>query len=269
MKHYLIYLIVLIIDFNLSAQINSDEIDIHHLRNKNLFVGEDLTYVVKYAFLNLGEVRFRVLEQTELNNTPVYKTIANIDSYPDLPFVSLHQIYESYIDSSLFPIKFFAKIFGDDSVFVDYKFIGKSEIDIQKGKVGSAKLWLDTTVYINQRTQDGLSILYFARMNFSENKNLVVPCFVNEKKEKATLNFYSESVPVSIDSVDYEIDCRYLNGFTDFVSVYGLTGNFEGWFSNDKYSVPIRAKMNVIIGSINLELIKWNEKIWNPPLFKN
>ena len=269
MKHYLIYLIVLITEFNLSAQINGDEIDIHQLSDKNLFVGEDLTYVVKYAFLNLGEVRFRVLEQTEINNTSVYKTIANIDSYPDLPFVSIHQIYESYIDSSLFPKKFFANIFGDDTVFVDYNFIGKSEIDIQKGKVGRSKLWLDTTVYIDQRTQDGLSILFFTRMHFGKDQKLVVPCFVNEKEEEATLNFYSDSVPVSIDSVDYKIDCRYLDGYTDFVSVYGLTGNFEGWFSNDQFSVPIRARMNVIIGSINLELIKWNERIWNPPLFKN
>ena len=269
MKQYFIYVLILIIEFNLSAQINGDELDIHQLANKKLFIGEDLTYVVKYAFLNLGEVRFRVLEQTEINNTPVFKTIANIDSYPDLPFVSLHQVYESYIDFSLFPKKFFAKIFGEDTVFVHYKFIGKSEIDIQKGKVGRSKLWLDTTVYSDQRTQDGLSILYFARMNFGKNQNLIVPCFVNEKEEKATLNFYSESVPVSIDSVDYDIDCRYLEGYTEFVSVYGLTGNFEGWFSNDIYSVPIRAKMNVIIGSINLELIKWNERIWNPPLFRN
>lgn len=269
MKHYFIYVLVIIIKFNLFAQINGDEIDIHQLANKKLFVGEDLTYVVKYAFLNLGEVRFRVLEQTKINNTPVYKTIANIDSYPDLPFVSLHQIYESYIDSSIFPKKFLAKIYGGDTVIVDYNFIGKSEIDIKKGKLGSSKFWLDTTVYLDKRTQDGLSILYFTRMNFGKNQNLVVPCFVNEKEEEATLNFYNDSVPVSIDSVDYEIDCLYLDGYTDFVSVYGLTGNFEGWFSNDIYSVPIRARMNVIIGSINLELIKWNEKIWNPPLFKN
>jgi hypothetical protein len=48
-----------------------------------------------------------------------------------------------------------------------------------------------------------------------------------------------------------------------------MTGNFEGWFSNDKYAVPIRAKLNVIIGSVDLELIKWNSELWNPPLYKN
>lgn len=237
--------------------------------SERLFVGEDLTYVVKYAFFNLGEVRFKVLEKTKIRNKPVYKTIAYIDSYPDLPFVSLHQVYESYIDSSLFPLKFFAKIFGDDTVFVNYDFINTSKVVMQKGKLGGSKLWLDSTAHTQHRMQDGLSILYYARMNFGEQKTVSVPCFVNEKEESTLINFYNESEPVSIDAVDYEVDCLRLDGKTDFISVYGLTGNFEGWFSNDSLSVPIRAKMNVIIGSVNLELIKWNEKLWNPPSYKN
>jgi len=243
--------------------------ELETIKSEKLFVGEDLTYVAKYAFFNLGEVRIKVLEKSKINNKSVYKTIAYIDSYPDLPFVSLHQIYESYIDTSLFPLKFFAEIFGDDTIFVEYNFRERSRIDMKKGKYNSSRLWLDSTTYINHRMQDGLSILFYARMNFGEQRTVTLPCFVNEKEEKTVINFFNESEPVSIDAVDYEIDCRRLDGRTDFVSIYGLTGDFEGWFSNDSFSVPIRAKMNVIIGSINLELIKWNEKLWNPPSFKN
>lgn len=242
-----------------------------HSENKSekIFLGEDLTYIVKYAFLNLGEVRFKVLEKTKINRKPVYKTIASIDSYPDLPFVSIHQIYESYIDSSLFPLKFFAKIFGDDTAFVEYNFTEDSKVKMKKGKHGSSKLTLDSTTHVDYRMQDGLSILYYARTNFGEQRTVSVPCFVNEKEEAAVINFFNESEPISIDAVDYEIDCHRLDGRTDFVSVYGLTGDFEGWFSNDSFSVPIRARMNVIIGSVNLELIKWNSELWNPPLYKN
>lgn len=200
-----------------------------------LIVGEDLTYIVKYAFFNLGEVRFKVLEKTEIENTPVYKTIAYINSYPDLPFVSLHQIYESYIDSALFPLKFYAKIFGDDTVFVKYKFTENKKVEMQKGKLGASKLWLDSIATTKHRTQDGLSILYYARMNFGKERTVSVPCFVNEEEEEAIINFNIQSEPVSIDAVNYEIDCRYLDGATDFVSVYGLTGDFEGWFSNDSF----------------------------------
>ena len=261
MKNYFILLLLFILNLCGYSQVSQKE--------DKLFLGEDLTYVVKYAFFNLGEVRIKVLEKTNINNTTVYKTIAYIDSYPDLPFVSLHQIYESYIDSSLFPVKFFAEIFGDDTVFVEYNFRDRSRTTMKKGKYNGSRLWLDSTTYINHRMQDGLSLLFYARMNFGKNQTLSVPCFVNEKEETTTINFYTEPEPVSIEAVDYEINCLYLDGRTDFVSVYGLTGDFEGWFSNDNFSVPISAKMNVLIGSINLELIKWNEKLWNPPSYKD
>ncbi|HEY6436633.1 MAG TPA: DUF3108 domain-containing protein [Ignavibacteriaceae bacterium] len=269
MKIYLIFGLILILDFSSYSQQEESELLTSNANGEKLFVGEDLTYVVKYAFFNLGEVRIKVLGKTKINNTTVYETIAYIDSYPDLPFVSLHQVYESYIDSSLFPLKFFSEIFDDDTIFVRYNFIDSSKVEMQKGKLGAKNLWLDSTANIHHRVQDGLSILFYVRMIFDNKKTLSVPCFVNEKEEEAVLNFYNEPTPVSIDAVDHEIDCRYLDGYTDFVSVYGLTGSFEGWFSNDKFSVPILAKMNVLIGSINLELIRWNAELWNPPLFKN
>lgn len=262
MKNLFVFLIIFISGLCGYSQVNQ-------IKNEKLFVGEDLTYVVKYAFFKLGEVRFKVLGKTKLNNTPVYKTIAYIDSYPDLPFVSLHQVYESYIDSTLFPLQFIAKIFSRDTVIVNYRFLSDKKVEMKKGKLGNSKLWLDSTAHLNQRMQDGLSILYFARMNFGEEKTIIVPCFVNEKEETTIIKFNNQPRSVSIDAVNYEIDCLYLNGSTDFVSVYGLTGEFEGWFSNDSFSVPIFAKMNVIIGSINLELIKWNSELWNPPLYKN
>ncbi|MCW8803755.1 MAG: DUF3108 domain-containing protein [Ignavibacteriaceae bacterium] len=270
MKCYFLVSMVFILAVYGYSQVDLNKNDVlPEKTSEKLVVGEDLTYVVKYAFFNLGEVRFKVLEKTKIYNKTVYKTVAYIDSYPDLPIVSLHQIYESYIDSTLFPLKFFAKIFRDDTVFVEYNFTEVSKVEMKKAKYGSSKLLIDSTAYTKHRLQDGLSILFFARMNIGEHRTDSVRCFVNEKEEITVLNFYSEREPVSIDAVKYEVDCVRLDGRTDFVSVYGLTGDFEGWFSNDSFSVPIRATMNVIIGSVNLELIKWNEKLWNPPLYKN
>ena len=265
MRYFFCTVLILGIALNIFSQDHPNK----EYKNKKLVVGEDLTYVVKYAFFQLGEVRFKIVEKTKIRNTPVYKTVAYIDSYPDLPFVSIHQIYESYIDSTFFPLIFSAHIFGEDTVFVKYNFIDDSKIDIQKGKLGQADLWIDSTMSVDKRYQDGLSILFYAMMNQGKEKTLSVPCFVNEKEEITKINFYSGKEPVSIDSVDYEIDCLKLDGETDFVSVYGLTGYFEGWFSNDTFSIPVFAKMHVIIGSVTLELIKWNKNLWNPPLYKN
>ena len=235
----------------------------------SLQVGEELTYIVKYAFLNLGEVRFLVKENSENNGKKVTETIAFMDSYEGLPFVDLHQEYHSFIDSNFYPVEFLGLMFDIDTNFVRYKFGHDSLIEITKGDFNSGEIIVDSTASVNTKFQDGLSILFYARNFVGNDTSLVIPCFVNEKEEETKINFYSEIEPVEIDHVDYEIRCLKIDGETDFVSVYGLSGEFEGWFSNDNNSVPIKAKMNVIIGSVTLELIKWNKNNWNPTRYIN
>jgi len=241
----------------------------HNSIKKQLEVGEDITYIVKYAFLKLGEVRFNIVGKEIINGMTVFKTIASIDSYDGLPFVTIHQVYKSFLDSSYFPLSFAGTLINDDTTYTEYSFISDSVIKVVKGNSSTNQVHLDSSVIVNKRFQDGLSILYFARMNTGKDTTLFVPCFVNEKQEIATLTFHSENEKMEIDSVDYDIDCLKLDGSTDFVSVYGFTGEFEGWFSNDIYSIPIVASMNVLIGNITLELISWNLNDWNPPEYKD
>jgi len=91
--------------------------------DQRLRIGEEFTYLVKYAFLNLGEVRIKVYAKEKLTGKTIYKTIAYIDSYEGLPFVDMHQIYESWIDSNLCPVFFQALIFSDeDTSYTKYFF---------------------------------------------------------------------------------------------------------------------------------------------------
>jgi hypothetical protein len=263
-------ILVIILLFNIPAHSRlADSTISYNSIKKHLEVGEDLTYVVKYAFLNLGEIRFKIVRKEIIDGTTVFKTIAHIDSYEGLPFVAIHQVYESLIDSSYFPLSFSGTMLNDDTTYTEYSFVGDSVIHVVKGDSSTNQVSLDSLINVDKEFQDGLSILYFARMNTGKDTTIFVPCFVNEQQEIATLNFYSENEEVEIDVVDYEIDCLKLDGSTNFVSVYGFTGEFEGCFSNDEYSIPIIASMNVLIGHVTLELINWNLKDWNPPEYKD
>jgi hypothetical protein len=237
--------------------------------NYSLHFSEELTYIVKYAFFNLGEIIFNIAENSVINGIPVTKTIAYMDSYEGLPFVDLHQIYYSYIDSNYCPVEFLGLMLEEDTSYVKYTFEGDSLIKIKKGNYNSEEITFDSTALVKQKFQDGLSILFLARKHSGKDSTQHMPCFVNEKEETTIINFYAESEPVEIDQIDYEVDCVKIDGETDFVSVYGLTGQFEGWFSNDKDAVPILAKMNVIIGSVTLELIDWKKENWIPPKYIN
>ncbi len=238
--------------------------------DKNIEVGEELTYVVKYSVMNLGEVRIKVKDKKTVNGKTFYITYAYIDSYSGIPFVDLHQIYESYVDQNLYSDYFKALIIGDEyTAYTEYNFnYDKSLIHVKKGKVNPPQIWTDSTTTADKKYQDGLSIFYYARMITGQNKSENVPCFVTEDKVYTKLNFYNKTEGISIDAVDYDIACVKLDGRTDFISVFGLTGYFEGWFTADEAAIPVVAKMKVIIGNITLELKSWKREGWTPPEYK-
>ncbi len=238
--------------------------------DKEFQIGEELTYVVKYSVMSVGEVRIKVKDKKTIKGRTFYITYAYIDSYSGIPFVDLHQIYESYVDENLYSDYFKALILGDEyTAYTEYNFdYKKSKIHVKKGKVNPPQIWTDSTTSADKKYQDGLSIFYYARMNTGQQKNVNVPCFVTEDKVYTKLNFYEKVEGVSIDAVDYDIACVRLDGETDFISVFGLTGYFEGWFSDDEAAIPVVAKMKVLIGNITLELKSWKREGWSPPEYK-
>lgn len=247
------------------------EYTFNFVSEKELEVGEEITYVVRYWLLKLGEVKLSVLDKKFANGKYYYATKAYIDSYSSVPFVNLHQIYESKVNEKYFSDFFRGTVKGEEySTFTEYDFdYEKEKLRVKKGKVSPYQLWNDSTTSAKKMYQDGLSIFYYARMNTGQKKSVNVPCFVKEQRVYTKINFYKEKTPMEIDAVNYEIDCVRLDGSTDFVSVYGLTGYFEGWFTNDSHAVPVIAKLNVIIGKVTVELVKWKKKNWSPPRFKS
>jgi hypothetical protein len=238
--------------------------------DKKMQVGEELIYVVSYTFIKLGEVKIVVRDKKEINGQFYYNTVAYINSYSGIPFVSIHQIYESRVNQN-YASDFFRGIVKTDkySSYTEYYFdYGSHKIKIKKGRVSPHQVWTDSTASLKHMMQDGLSIFYYARMNLGTKKTADVPCFVNEKYENTKINFYADVQKAEIDAVDYDVSCLRLDGNMNFISIYGLTGYFEGYFSNDEASVPIVAKMKVFLGDVKLELIHWKREGWKPPKYK-
>jgi len=92
-KHFLIIFLLIFFQYYSSSQAAVDF---------EWIVGEELTYSVKWSFLRLGTLRLQVLEQDTMENQEVYHCRIYIDSNPSLPFVSIHDVYESYIDADSF-----------------------------------------------------------------------------------------------------------------------------------------------------------------------
>jgi hypothetical protein len=228
--------------------------------------GEELVYNVRYGFFDLGQVRIKTLDRFRKGNTVEYHSRALIDSYRKVPFVNLHAVFDSDIDSAVYAHEFVGKIKEDDSWnFARYLFdyprdrvlleIGQKDTVVSKRE----------TLEVRSPYQDGLSLFFYARDQLFARKHIVVPTLVKEQKVTTRLDLDFNRTSVEIDAINYPVDVIEFNGSADFVGIFGLTGDFEGWFSNDEARVPIKAKMKVIIGSVTIELMEWKREGWSPP----
>lgn len=273
MKKWLNIVLLLLCILSLAVLAHSTDKRVYNVNistTKELQVGEELTYVVSYSFIKLGEIKIEVKNKRTIKGKTYYSTIAYMDSFPDIPFVNLHMIYESTINPDYYSSSFQGIVKKEEyTTFTKYNFkYDSSLIRIKKGKIEPYEIWTDSTAKADTEYQDGLSILFFARFISGTGDSVEVPCFVNEKKVFTDIYSYKEVSGISIDALNYEVACQKLKGDMKFISVFGLTGNFEGWFTDDEASVPILAKLKVIIGNVKVELKSWKKPGWMPPRFE-
>ena len=235
------------------------------------FIGEELQYNVSYSVFDIGLVKMQVIDTAMRNGVKVFKCKAFLDSYSGLPFVDLHQVFYSEMDENAFSQFFVTHNTGKASVMPFTKYIfdyGKSKVFFEMGTDpgGIVKNKGEEPVFEPQL--DGLSLFYYARQNFQQQQKYDVPVLVNEKSYKTHFNFMNKVGIQEIDAVKYPVQIKEFDGTSDFTGVFGLTGYFKGFFSNDEAGIPIVAKMKVILGSVHIELIKWNRPGWVPPQAK-
>jgi hypothetical protein len=234
--------------------------------SRPLVEGEDLIYNVRYTFIDLGQVRVRTDKRHPGVSYHAYDTRANIDSYKTIPFVDLHAIFESTIDSTVYSRGFMGKVKQDNQWdFARYHFeYDLNRVIMDMGDHDTVVAKRETLAVVGHQ-QDGLSLFFFAREHLYDKGTVQIPCIITEKPVRAYINYTQERDAVEVDAIEYPVDVVKFDGKLDFTGIFGLSGEFEGWFSNDEARVPILAKMKVLIGSVTIELMSWKRKGWAPP----
>ncbi|MBM4168345.1 MAG: DUF3108 domain-containing protein [Ignavibacteria bacterium] len=238
-----------------------------------LQVGEELVYKVSYAFLNLGTIKIQVLDQREHRGKLVYHAKAYIDSNPSLGWlVDLHVLFESIVDRGIYSHVFLSvdsteKEIVSRQIQFDYD-AKRATIDlIKQERSKPIQRIRSDTIAISAPIQDGLSLFFYARENVLETKKVNVPTIIDDVEVKTFINFMGKRTRSEIDAINYPVDVLEFDGKADYVGIYGMTGGFRGWFSNDSARIPIEARMNVILGSVHIELLRWKRTNWIPPRF--
>ncbi|CAN5403033.1 hypothetical protein BH10BAC5_BH10BAC5_07780 [soil metagenome] len=244
-------------------------------QSKVLEQGEELKYEVYYGFIKLGMVKFKM---SNVNTSDPKKTTSNasveMKSYEGVPLVNISYIFESEMESfknDLYSKSFHSSEFKNKQILnTSYEFVYDSNFVRMLKESNNKTLFSGNYKFGNGiKLQDGLSLFYAARLHSFDNKNYNIPVFINENQNSVKYSFNINEDVVNIDLVNYDIGVIKIAGIADFTGVFGLTGEFIGWFSDDEYRVPIKAQFNVLIGSVTLELISYKKKNWKPPVFKN
>jgi hypothetical protein len=236
-----------------------------------LQVGEELEYSVHYSFFNIGKIIFKVTDKEERNGRTVYHASAFMDSNPSLDWlVELHVRFYSEIDQDAFSYGWVSE--DSTSKKVTYR---KMSFDYTKNKMffewgdklrsGERKQIGTASIAITQECQDGLSLFYYAREHAREKRKNNIPTFIDTNEVTTKINLGGENLKEEVDAVDYPVDVVKVDGRAEFVGVFGLTGGFEGVFSNDLAGIPITARMKVVLGSVRVELKSWKRGDWIPP----
>ncbi len=229
--------------------------------------GEELVYEVSFFKIKLGTIKIITEGTKEKDGIKKRIVKAKIASYPEMPFVEIKADMESHLDlSGAYSHGFEGRTKkGDNDWFyenVDFDYknnIIKAEHRRNSDKVFEAK-W-----QLYRKYNDGLSILYASRRFLHSKTKIKFPIVIYEDTTQVEISFTGRNEAVEISALDYDVDTKYFRGELSGKGIYGLSGSFEGWFSNDDASVPISAKLHVLIGYVNIELIQWNRKGWQPP----
>ncbi|MEZ4821606.1 MAG: DUF3108 domain-containing protein [Ignavibacteria bacterium] len=251
MKIFIVIIILILNSFNIKNSFSQDNV---------LKVGEELNYIVYYGFIKLGEVNMRITDKSVSNGTEIFTAKSKMYSYKGIPFVDLEIEFESELvfdGKDLYSRKFRAKEKVEDGyVDIEYVFHYDSQyVYVKKTNKGNVEIDKNISINKNVRFQDGLSLFYKARINsFTPEDNFMVPVFMNEEETSVDYYFKSEPEEISLSAFEDDIVAVGCNGVAKFTGVFGMNGEFAGWFSKNSAEVPLKAQLNAIVGSITLEL---------------
>jgi len=219
--------------------------------------GEQLIYKVKYLFLRIGTLRLLNEGPVEIEGKTYFKLKIFIDSSPGIPFITIHDIYESYVDSNAVPVAFYAwERKGDHTLKTDYLFdyeLQKARVIIQKIYSDRTELVEDQEIVLDQVYRDVLSLLFYARKMSGQNaRDIPVPTFVLGGRDSCY--FREVGVVKEVDHLGRKKSSFYVEGRVKFIGIAGVKDDFQGWFSLDAQRVPLKAKMKAFFGSVIIEL---------------
>ena len=216
---------------------------------------EILDYEVAYGFITLGWLKIRTGEAVQMDgHDEVFPVVFYMDSNPSFDFlITLHHIYESYIDAkTLNAVRSRLYTPTSDRCLVRMYYFNHKMNLLTAYKIYPDGRYEKIEKILPRFTQDSTSLLYFARGLVSNNVGGSTAVVIDEEYNYGHINYIDETEEVDVG--EKEIDAIKIFARAEFEGVAGMSGDAWGWFSPDDQAVPLVGKIDIIVGSITVQL---------------
>lgn len=250
MKNIYLSLILLLTFGSLT---NGQKKSFRKLENKAFTVGEKLTFDVKYGFVKAGIAEMSVPRMKRISGRDAYYITFKVNSVPTFdPIYKVRDRYVTYMDKeALFPWRFEQHIREGG-----YKRDFSAFFDHRRGKAKTS----EGSYEIPENVNDIVSAFYLARTfdytGMKPGDKFHLKNFYKDKVYPLDVVYRGkETITVTAGT----FDCIMVEPLIVEGGLFKTEGNIIIWLSDDNLRIPVKVKTKIIIGSIDAELIAYEE----------
>lgn len=235
------------------------EINLPDLNQKAFGAGEYLRFRLHYGLIDAGEAELKVYRSgKKFNGRDTYHVIGTGRTLGAFNwFYKVRDRYETFLDTeTIVPWEFVRQIReGGYSKDENYRFHQhKAAVSTHKGD----------TFKIPKFSQDMLSSFYFARtLDFSnarEGDIYTIPTFVDEEEYPLRIKYLGRE---KLKSRTGTYQCLKFVPVVQEGRIFEKEEDMIVWITDDENKIPILAKAKVLVGSIRMELVEY-DNLSNP-----
>jgi hypothetical protein len=246
MKRYFQFFIFLLFPFISLGQMSPE------LGSAPFQVGEELRYKIRYGILNCAEGYMRVEESPrEFNSSKAYRLIASGQTSSAVAWVmNVRNRWDSYISTNTLMPYMFTETVQEDN----YHREGYINFDRKNKKVTTNK----GAFSIEENTFDIISVLYYARsLDFKGVKPgdiLTFSYFLDDTLYPMHIKYLGVE---KIKTPNGKVECLKFTPTLVKGRMFRKNSKMYLWVTNDANRIPVRADVEILVGSLHLDLISF------------
>jgi hypothetical protein len=243
MKKYL--LIIILVTVTLSKSFSQD---MNYLGEPSFKIGEELSYKLKYGFFTAAEANIKVLESDKKFENPAFHIVADSKTAGTFDiFYKVRNRYETYVDKKTLEPYFYTENRKEAS----YRHTDHVTYDHNTEKITA-----DKGVFpMKGKVFDFLSAYYFARsvdiskLHIGDKFNLQY--FLEDGIHSMQITYAGKE---KMDCSVGKFNCLKFNPTIIPGRVFRKSSKLYLWITDDNNRIPVKAHVELIVGSITMDL---------------